>query len=269
MPPRHCMHDFSMLQSRCTHFFIPLFLLLNWKTPDSHQPSSFPTLYVAWSMGEYMRMRSKGGVMRLLWGPHKGGGVRRRSHGNPPRVLRWRVGGGALRGTGVALIPIHHVLHSARLGTISPRLPPPASPRWPLTPRLRLLSPGPLCLHSVIICNIYSFWFPCWPLSSPTQLSWLTGKLKCPPAYSSVTPETYGKHYLKWEWGSLRLLIYDFDLGNEEPHRGARVSKWTESEKACYRGVLVAQWLPCNWSIPGPIPAVVPGCIFYLLTKCV
>lgn len=78
----------------------------------------------------------------------------------------------------------------SRAGHKKPRPPPPESPRWPLTPRLRLLSLAPLCLHPVIICNIYSFWFPCWPLSSPTQHSWLTGKLKCSPSYSSITPET-------------------------------------------------------------------------------
>lgn len=143
-------------------------------------------------MCENVCVRSEGGVLRLLRGPHPhkgGGGVEGGVTWEPYPGTAVERGGGIERHWG-GVNP-----HSPRpslsgAGHNKPRPPPPASPRRPLTPRLRLLSLAPLCLHPVIICNIYSFWFPCWPLSSPTRHSWLTGKLKCSPSYSSITPET-------------------------------------------------------------------------------
>ena len=129
----------------------------------------------------------------------------------------------------------------SRAGHNKPRPPPPGSPRWPLTPRLQPLSPGPLCLHSVIICNIYSFWFPRGPLSSPTQLLWLTAELKCSPSYASSTPrnlKAHSKHHLKWEPVAHNHLFMASWF--KEGHRRAAVSKWTKSNKCWQRSERVA-----------------------------
>lgn len=92
------------------------------------------------------------------------------------------------------------------------RPPSPASPRWPLTLRLRLLSLAPLCLRPVIISNIYSFWFPCRPLSLPTQHSWLTGKLKCSPSYSSITSKTL-KPLANTTWSGKQAILQPLICG--------------------------------------------------------
>lgn len=127
----------------------------------------------------------------------------------------------------------------SQAGHNKPRPPPPASPRRPLTPRLRPPSLGPLCLHPVIICNIYSFWFPRWPLSSPhtaLRTDWRNSSALLPPPASP--PEKTLKPSANTTWSgkpvSLRALhSWLFDLGHEERHGRAAASEKTER---CWSG---------------------------------
>lgn len=161
--------------------------------------------------------------VRLLRGPDKGGGVTWEPSPGPAME-----GGGIERHWG-GVNPHSPRPSLSRAGHNKPRPPPPASPRWPLTPRLRLLSPAPLCLHPVIICNIYSFWFPCWPLSSPTQPSWLTGRLKCSPSCSGITPETL-KPSANTTWS-----------GNESAYNHLFMAFWFRPQGAAQKGS--SQWM--------------------------
>lgn len=181
-----------------------------------------------------MCINSNGSVSKLLWGPVKVVVLGCGHMGTFPRPCGGE--GGIERHWG-RVNPHSPRPSLSRAGHNKPRLPPPVSPRWPLTPHLRLQSLAPLCLHPVIICNIYSFWFPCWPLLSPTQLSWLTGKLKCCPSYSCVTPEAL-KPTVNITWsGNKSAYVYLF------------MTFWfrrcTEEQQSthCWTGVLVALWL--------------------------
>lgn len=99
-------------------------------------------------------------------------------------------GGGALRATGVGLIPIHPVLHSAGPGTISPaRLPLPL--RRDLRPHVYGCRPWPLYASILLLSAIFTpFDFPAGHCRCPHSTpDWLE-KLKCSPSYSSITPKT-------------------------------------------------------------------------------
>lgn len=137
-------------------------------------------------MCEYVRSNGAGSVLELLWGSEE---LVALGCGHMGTFSRSCGGEGGIERHWGRVNPHSPCPSLSRAGHNKSRLLPPVSPWWPLTPHLWLQSLAPLCLHPVIICNIYSFWFPCWPLSSPTQLSCLTGKLKCSPSYSCVTPE--------------------------------------------------------------------------------
>lgn len=111
-------------------------------------------------MCEYVCMRSKGGgwgcleAQRWWWWWCREG----ESHGNLTKALQWSRG--ALRGTGVGLIPIHPVLHSAGSGTISPaRLP--LRLHGDLWPHVYGCCPWPLYVSILLLSAIFTpFDFP-------------------------------------------------------------------------------------------------------------
>lgn len=156
------------------------------------------------------------GVKEVCWGPDKDGGVGGGSVTWEPSLGSVVEGGGwrgALRGTGVGLIPIHPVLHSAGPGTISPaRLP--LRLRGDLWPHVYGCCPRPLYASILLLSAIFTpFDFPAGHCRAHTALltDWKTQVLSF--LYSSVTPrnlKTLSKHYLKWKWVRLRPLIYGF-----------------------------------------------------------
>lgn len=143
----------------------------------------------------------------------------------------------------------------SRTGHNKPRPPPPESPWWPLTPRLMPLSLAPLCLHPVIICNIYSFWFPCWSLLLLSQ------QLKKTQVLSFLLQHHPPKPSANITFrGNESAYCHLFMAFRFRPQGGAQKSsgQWVGKVTAVLlQGRLVVKGITCNHNVTGSIPAVI------------
>ncbi|KAK5849675.1 hypothetical protein PBY51_013989 [Eleginops maclovinus] len=129
-------------------------------------------------------------------------------------------GGGALRGTGLGLIPIHPVLHSAWPGTISPaRLPPVTS-----DPTITAAVPGPFMPPACYYLQYLLLLIPLPAIvDAHTALlsDWKTQVLSFLLQQHRLNPPTLSKPHLEWKSPLYTTYLWLFDSEHKELHRRA------------------------------------------------